>query len=513
MSSTTLEAAAVATHEANATSRPKYDTWLAATYGLALGVALLASLSIWFLAVRAPLWVDETLSYWQIAGGFKQIWARSAQANYFAAYAYILWLTKTLFGDNELVLRIPSILAMLAAVYVFYRCAREIFDWDVSLIATMLFILPRAIGFAAIDVRPYPFALLLTNLTILMFLRWMKTNKIAYAALFGISAAGIFYFHYLFASILVAFPVYYLLSRRSSWAADLRQIGVALGCFAIFMLPVLPRLRYIYQTRITHSFAETPQWTALVQEVNPGTGQLLVLAGVVLLAAVARRLMTPNREMLSKLLLCACLALVPILCLYAISVTTSVHVFIPRYLLEAVPGIALSLGWICSLIDSRPLRALFCLAFVSLCIFPAYASPAARRHEFSWKYALEYADANAAADHAPLLMCSPFVEGDFLATPEVASESMLYAPLTYYRVSAPVVPLPGSLNEEAKRQARRFLLKAAQEHRRFLVLEGWPTLQVVEFLAYSSQSTHSPRALGNFNGIWVVEFVPNADAR
>ncbi len=174
MSNVSLDVEA-ASPEARVVLRPSSDTWLAGAYGL----ALLACLSVWFLAIRAPLWTDETLSYWQIAGGFKQTWARSVQGNSFAAYAYILWLTKTLFGDKEIVLRIPSILAMLAAVCVFYRCAREMFDWDVSLIATMMFILPRGIVFGAIDVRPYPFALLLTNLTIFTFLRWMKTRSTA----------------------------------------------------------------------------------------------------------------------------------------------------------------------------------------------------------------------------------------------------------------------------------------------------------------------------------------------
>jgi len=96
--------------------------------------------------------------------------------------------------------------------------------------------------FAAIDVRPYPFALLVTNLTIFLLLRWMKTRSTVYAALLGISSAGIFYFHYLFASILLGLVVYYLLTRASSLRADVRQIGIALGCFAIVMLPVLPRL-------------------------------------------------------------------------------------------------------------------------------------------------------------------------------------------------------------------------------------------------------------------------------
>lgn len=508
MASTSLDVVA-ASPEARVASRPRSDAWLAGAYGL----ALLACFSIWFLAVRAPLWTDETLSYWQIAGGFKQIWARSIQGNSFAAYAYILWFTKTVFGDKEIVLRIPSILAMLAAVYVFYRCARELFDWDVSLIATMVFVLPRGIAFAAIDVRPYAFALLVTNLTIFLFLRWIKTKRVVYAALFGTASAGIFYFHYLFASILAALAVYYLLTRRSSLRADLRQIGVALGCFAIFLLPVLPRLKYIYQTRATHSFAAAPQWTSVFQVLHPGTGQLLVLVGVILLAAVARRFVTFNCEVLSKLLLCASLALVPILCLYAISVSSSVHVFIPRYLLVAMPGIALCWGWLCSSIDSRAFRGFFCFAFVTLCVLQAYASPFSRKHEESWKAALAFADANAAADHAPLLMCSPLVEADFQPMPAVASESVLYSPLSYYKVNAPVVPLPRTLNAETERQVRQFLRKAAEEHTRFLVLVPWPSLRIVDLLTYYSQSTYSYRVLGKFDEIWVVEFVPYSEAR
>jgi predicted RNA-binding protein with PUA-like domain len=187
------------------------------------------------------------------------------------------------------------------------------------------------------------------------------------------------------------------------------------------------------------------------------------------------------------------------------------HVFIPRYLLVAMPGIALCWGWICSAIESRALRAFFCFAFVALCLFQAYSSPLSRSHEESWKEALAFADANAAADHAPLLMCSPLVEADFQPMPEVASDSVLYSPLSYYKVSAPVVPLPRTLNGETERQAKQFLLKAAQEHTRFLVLAPWPSLRIVDLLAYDSQPTHTYRVLGNFDEIFVVEFVPYSD--
>ena len=189
------------------------------------------------------------------------------------------------------------------------------------------------------------------------------------------------------------------------------------------------------------------------------------------------------------------------------------HVFIPRYLLVAVPGISLCWGGLCSLIDSRALRAFFFFAFVALCTFQAYSSPLSRRHEESWKESLAFADANAAVDHAPLLMCSPLVEADFQPMPAIASESVLYSPLSYYKVSAPVVPLPRTLNDEAERQAKQFLLSIAREHTRFLVLAPWPSLRIVDLIAYDSQSTHTYRVLGTFDEIFVVEFTPYPDAR
>src|ERR1035438_10470142 len=73
-------------------------------------LALLASIATWFLAYKSPLWLDETVSYWGISGGFAQIWRRSVEALYFPAYFYVLWATREIFGSREVVLRIPSVL-------------------------------------------------------------------------------------------------------------------------------------------------------------------------------------------------------------------------------------------------------------------------------------------------------------------------------------------------------------------------------------------------------------------
>ncbi len=134
-----------------------------------------------------------------------------------------------------------------------------------------------------------------------------------------------------------------------------------------------------------------------------------------------------------------------------------------------------------------------------------------RWHEESWKGSLAFADANAAQDNAPILMCSPLVEADYEPMPAVASESVLYAPLSYYKVNARVVPLPRTLNAETERQVSHFLM--GNEGTRFLVLVPLQSRQILDLLVASTQGTHSYRVLGESENIFVVEFVPYGGAR
>src|SRR5579863_7596817 len=123
-------------------------------------VSLLASLSIWFLAIRAPLWLDETLAYWQVSGGFAKVSSRSALMPSSIGYLYTLWFAKSILGSSEIALKIPSTLALLGAVYFLFRIARELFDQETAYLACIFFCLTPNVVFAATDARPYAFALL-----------------------------------------------------------------------------------------------------------------------------------------------------------------------------------------------------------------------------------------------------------------------------------------------------------------------------------------------------------------
>jgi hypothetical protein len=470
--------------------------------------ALLMSLSIWFLAIRAPLWLDETSSYWSISGGFGQIWSRSIELNSFPAYYYILWFTNAVFGSKEIVLRIPSVLAMTAATYVFYRCARELFARETSLAAAAIFILDGRVAFAAIDVRPYAFAMLATNLSIFIFIRWRKTKATLLAALLGIACAGVFYFHYLFGLIVAALAICYLLDRSRSLRADWRQLTIAVSCFALFMLPLLPRLFYLQKTKEAHIFSAGAEYTDFLQALFWGIIPF-VFVGTALAAAYMRRLVKPCAEDLRQLRMCATLALVPLGFLYVVTVATPLHIFVERYQGVAVPGIALCWAWVFSRIDSRRLRLLCCLAFVTWTIGQTYASPEARLHGCTWKFALAFADARAAQADLPLLICSDLPEANFQNMPTgPASESVLFAPLSYYKVRADVIPLPRALDEQTQMIGGRFSLFATQEHKPFLALTYRPSYPTWLWLASQTSRTHEFRVLGDFDGIKVVEFDP-----
>ena len=476
-------------------------------------VALVASLSIWFLAIRAPLWLDETLAYWQVSGGFAKVWSRSALMPSSIGYLYTLWVAKSILGSSEIALKIPSTLAMLGAVYFLFRAARQLFDLEFAFLSCIFFALEYNVVFAATDARPYAFALLATNVAIFAFVRWMTRRQMREAILFGAAAAGILYFHYLFGAILPAFAIYYLVARHRSIKTDLRQLAAVLITFTLVALPLVFRVAGLYQTKVIH----------VVQELrHPGLAALNTLAPMqtligfgiaALVAALVRKIRFPGRESFPAILLCPLLALVPAGVFFAVSAATPVHLVIPRYLTVTAPGSALTWALLTTYIDSRALRQIFCVGLVGITLFEAYSSPLSRHHELNFKQAHAFVNANIAKDEGsvPVLVCSAFIESDH--TTELGNsngENPLYSQVSYYPIHAPLGFLPMDLNDETIRVAGQTVLASAQRHQRFIFVvppSSYPTLQ---WLGNYAQGAFTAEILGEFEEILVVEFRPVA---
>jgi len=478
-------------------------------------LAFAATISLWFIAVRAPLWIDETGQYWQICAGFLQIWPRHFLTLSSPEHAYILWLSTKLIGTSEVALRIPSTLAMLGAAYFLYLAARELFERDIAIVASLLFCLHPVIAFEAIDARPYAFGALLANITILILLRLRNNDSNWMAALFGLAAACTVWFQYLFVVALPAFLLCFFIAKNCDRKTLWRQFGIAVAAFTLAFLPVIPIMLFLFRTSKTHVVEPAPEPLDLVHFLAPGwifLGVCITIFIAFLIRAANKHRYFLNRLEPSHLLICASLALIPSLLLYGVSVGTSVHPFLPpRHCLVAIPGIALCWALVLSRFRSRILRLLFCLVLVAVTTSTQLGSALARHHNPSWKEALQFAENNASSDNAPAIICSEFPESDFVPMPlDSPKSSKLFSPLSYYNLSVSVVPMPRELNDEALRVGSSFLQEAARKHERFLVLARRSSDKTLIWLTRNASTTHTVRQLGEFDGVVVLEFVPRA---
>ncbi len=474
---------------------------------MALYAASLAlAMSVWFISIRAPLWLDETSSYWETAGGFWQIHAR--QGVLFAAHAYILWAFSQVLGTSEIALRVPEILAMCGAVYLLYRAARELFGHDIAMITAVIFCLHPIVVFAAIDVRPYAFAALAINASIFCLVRLRTSDSNWLAALFGFCAACILYFQLLFSVILLPLALGFVILKWSHQKVLWRQLGIATATFAIAMVPVVSRFRVMFRTGHTYNFAERPHFSSLLLTIAPIW--LLLIYAVFLIVSSVTGSGVKGSPKDWRIVLALLLGLFPIAVLYGLTAGTSMQVFVERYRLVAIPGLALCWGFLVSVLEPCRLRLLFCMVLVAFTSYMFFTSPEVRHHGYTWKYALEVAEKNAAPDNAPVLICSDFPQSDFTPMPNEADvkNSSLFTTLSYYKLSVPVVGLPRGLNDEAIRDGNQFLQSAT--HRRFLALGFWPSLPTLQWLTQAASATHTVRALGKFDNITILEFSPRS---
>ncbi len=480
--------------------------------------ALAISIALWFLAVRAPLDLDETGTYWQISAGISKIWGRQFMFPSCLAYSYILSLWSKLFGISEIVLRIPSILAMLGAVYLLYRNAHAMFGRNGAPIATVIFSLHPTILFASIDIRPYAFAALAINAAIFILIRLRHNHSYWLAALFGLSAAWIVWFQYLFALILPFLVLCFFVLKASDRKTAWRQFGVSFAAFTLALLPTVPGLLYLFRTRATHVFEMPPDPYALLRMLAPCwlLPIFICLAPVsMLISTFSTRRRDANSHVAGwQILLCVSLGIVPVLILYGVSLGTSMHIFLPRYTLVSIPGTALCWALLFSRFRSQAIRLLFCISVVAVSSFSCMSSPTFMQHDFPMKYVLQGVERNASTDNAPVLICSNYIESDFTVMPlESPKASPLFAPLSYYRLGVPVVPLPRDLNNETVRVASLFFEQAEQKHERFLAMAHFGTdfgsYETLEWLEQKAPADYTFRKVGVINGFEILEFLPN----
>jgi hypothetical protein len=183
---------------------------------------------------------DEEIAYFSTRGDLHfAVWYQATQDVQAPAWFASFWLWKQLAGDSEFGARYYGVLLSMLTLALVYRMGRQWFGHPRFGIFAIL-----ALGvnvyylIYALEIRPYPMAMLMATLCMWAFGRWLRLQTWRSALLYGATAAGMLYIHYFTAFLIVIQAVYFLLSRPTGKLLRQAVGGAALAL--VMWLPWVP---------------------------------------------------------------------------------------------------------------------------------------------------------------------------------------------------------------------------------------------------------------------------------
>lgn len=435
----------------------------------------LVAARLWLAPLGSSLWLDETGTYWTIQDGLTGIAGRSYSPPQSLVYFYIAGTAAALGGASEVVLRLPSVAAMGLAALLLYRLGRRLLGREGALWAALVFVCWKEVAFAACDARAYALGVLAVVAAALMLVRWLDTGSyrdgLCYAALASLTA----YLHDLFAVMFLVHAGYaayvFGTGRRPVRPANAAAVCAASG---ILLLPLLAGFGKLVARGSIFSYAAQAETSQLFASFAPPVVLGSILAGLLLAYFVqpAGRL-AEARGRPERMLLMVLWAAVPPVALFAISLVTPYEVFVPRYFLCHVPGLALLAGWALRSIAPAHKQVIVAGALAA----GALAGFGSLRHATFAHTGENWRDANRAAarmvreSRMPVVVHSGFVlpvnevlHGDSLAI------SRYLAPLSLYPIPGEIIPLPYEPGQEAEQYLERLAADRLAGANRFLLV-------------------------------------------
>jgi uncharacterized membrane protein len=169
---------------------------------------IVAGLVVLGLAIRVVLmrsiWVDEAISIHQahmsLGGMLDNLRATDRHP---PLHYLILWLTVRLFGDGELAVRAPSILASAALIPAMFATGRELFDRRTGLVAAAFATVAPLVVWYGQEARMYALFMLLGTVALWAQVKVLRDGRNRYWAVYAASTIALLYTHY-FAAIPIA---------------------------------------------------------------------------------------------------------------------------------------------------------------------------------------------------------------------------------------------------------------------------------------------------------------------
>jgi uncharacterized membrane protein len=210
---------------------------------LVLGVIVVAGLAL-RLAVPRGIWLDEAISIHQAHLSLHDLFSNLYHGDRHPPLHHLaLWLTVKVFGDGELAVRLPSLIAGTLVIPALYELGRELYDRRTGLVAALFGAVSPILIWYAQEARMYAFVTLFGLLALLTQLRVIRNPSMGNWALYILSTAALLWSHY-FGLLLIAvqqviFVVVIVNRRRAGLPIRPLALGFAYSA-AVLAMQLVP---------------------------------------------------------------------------------------------------------------------------------------------------------------------------------------------------------------------------------------------------------------------------------
>ncbi|MFA7403983.1 MAG: glycosyltransferase family 39 protein [Pelobacteraceae bacterium] len=436
-----------------------------------LFIYLVVVFRLWIMPLGSSLWLDETVTYWNVMYGPLKSLARSTEiAGQFHLYMLIESMSVKLFGLNEIALRLPSVVASCLSSCLIYRLAKRFSSGETGMFAAIMFVCMPEICLESSNARPYALTILCSLCAISQLIKLHDSFRWRYVVGYVMAATLMVYMHHISAPFLFVFVMYSLIFTNGS-LDHLRIYIIHISVF-VLLIPLVYLVVFTGKNTSILSFAGTPGIYTLIRTIVTDLVLVILLcyyASKISLKNEVKGLLPFYNKQIDAFL---CLWFIcPVLLFYAISLATDYKLFYPRYMILAYPALVLLLAAILQknrLVLSRYATLIIVCAFSIITIGGKERYPSL--HNEDWRGALSAAKGIAVTSNIPILFNSGYLVTFQQEWKSQTSDDWELSPLSAYQVKTRVIPLPLRLTPNAGDYLETNVLKQILSEQSFVVV-------------------------------------------
>jgi uncharacterized membrane protein len=391
------------------------------------------------------LWLDEAMTFWVIMDG--PIEAINRAIHYQGPGPLHFFITSffiQLFGKSEVVIRLPSLLALVASFCVFYRFVllfgnKSLAKASVALLPCLDFVL-----ISGVTARGYSLGLLLVLLTSYSLFKWIENPLIKHIISFICFTTLMWYTHIFFAIMSLIHVFAFFLFKNTNKTITMLRFGLMYVIITILSTGVIYQYILMSERRQLLNWSLEPSFLQFLNYLFP-----VHLFFITLVSFVIVRISVPGKWVKkafpSKLIYFLLLwYLIPPLILYISSITGSVSVFVYRYFFWVNPALALTISILVTSIQPKKARQFCILMILSASLFRIIYSPPSTEE---WREAIEKTNNLNIKTNVPVIAYTGMAESKSIQWLEDSFlRNYILAPFVFYRLSTDIIPLPLYIN-------------------------------------------------------------------